>query len=68
MPLTGFFMISLPVISANRIGRKCSSALIGNAVGEEYSDASVISFADTEVYPSNLVQNNQYKRPTAITG
>lgn len=61
MPLTGFFMISLPVISANRIGRKCSSALIGNAVGEEYSDASVISFADTEVYPSNLVKITSIK-------
>ena len=60
-PLTAFFMISLPVIAANRVGRKCSSALIGNAVGEEYADASVISFADTEVYPSNLVKITSIK-------
>ena len=60
-PLTAFFMISLPVIAANRVGRKCSSALIGNAVGEEYADASVILFADTEVYPSNLVKITSIK-------
>lgn len=60
-PLTAFFIISLPVIAANRVGKRCSSALVGNAVGEEYADASVISFADTEVYPSNLVKITSIK-------
>lgn len=56
LPVSSFFIINLPVISANRIARKDGSALIGNAVGEEYADASVISFADTEVYPSSRVK------------
>lgn len=43
------------------MGKRCSSALVGNAVGEEYADASVISFADTEVLPSNLVKITSIK-------
>ncbi|MFA7098708.1 MAG: hypothetical protein WC143_01330 [Eubacteriales bacterium] len=61
LPISSFFIISLPVIAANRIGKKNGSAFIGNAVGEEYADASVISFADTEVYPSNLVKITSIK-------
>lgn len=56
VPAASFFMITLPVISANRIGAKHSTAFIGNAIAEEYSNASVLSFADTEVYPSSLVK------------
>ncbi|MBR2901381.1 MAG: hypothetical protein IKC39_03970 [Clostridia bacterium] len=56
IPATSFFMVTLPVISANKIGRKHSTAFIGNAIAEEYSTASVLSFADTEVYPANLVK------------
>ncbi len=56
VPATAFFMISLPVVSANRIGAKHSTAFIGNAIAEEYSSASVLSFADTEVYPASLVK------------
>lgn len=56
VPATSFFMITLPVISANRIGTKHSTAFIGNAIAEEYATASVLSFADTEVYPASLVK------------
>lgn len=56
VPATAFFMINLPLISANRIGAKHQSAFIGNAVSEEYATASVLSFADTEVYPASLVK------------
>ncbi len=56
VPATAFFMITLPVVSANRVGMKHSTAFIGNAIAEEYATASVISFADTEVYPANLVK------------
>lgn len=56
VPTTAFFMITLPVVSANRVGMKYSTAFIGNAIAEEYATASVISFADTEVYPANLVK------------
>lgn len=56
VPLASFFMIPLPIIAANRKGARCNSAFIGNAVSEEYADASVMSFADTEVYPAHLVK------------
>ena len=56
VPASSFFMLTLPVISANRIGAKRSAAFIGNNIAEEYATASVLSFADTEVYPSSLVK------------
>lgn len=56
VPAASFFMITLPVVAANRIGAKHSTAFVGNAIAEEYSTASVLSFADTEVYPSSLVK------------
>lgn len=56
VPTASFFMITLPVVSANRIGAKHSAAFVGNDIAEEYASASVLSFADTEVYPSNLVK------------
>lgn len=56
MPATAFFANNLPLISANRVGKKYSTAFVGNAVSEEYAQASVLSFADTEVYPANLVK------------
>ncbi len=56
VPATSFFMVTLPVVSANRVGKKHSTAFVGNAIAEEYSTASVLSFADTEVYPANLVK------------
>lgn len=56
VPATSFFMITLPVIFANRAAAKHQSAFVGNAVSEEYAMASVLSFADTEVYPASLVK------------
>lgn len=61
VPCTAFFMIPLPIAAANRKGKKCSGAFIGNAIAEEYSMASALSFADTEVYPSNLVSVTSVK-------
>ncbi len=56
VPATSFFMITLPVVSANRVGAKHSTAFVGDAIAEEYATASVLSFADTEVYPASLVK------------
>ncbi len=73
VPATSFFMITLPVVAANRIGAKHSTAFIGNAIAEEYSTASVLSFADTEVYPSSMVKitnirmYGDYRIDTVIT-
>ena len=58
IPSTAFFMLVLPLNIANRRGSKCGAAFIGNAVAEEYENARVLSFADTEVFPSNLVKFN----------
>lgn len=55
-PLTAFFMVTLPVSRINRVGRRTSSAFVGNSVAEEYADAGVLSFADTEVYPSKNIR------------
>ncbi len=54
MPLTSFFMISLPVITASFIAHRQKAAFIGNAVAEEYADASVLSFADVEAFRPHL--------------
>jgi cation transport ATPase len=56
VPATAFFVFTLPTVSANRVGVKHSTAFIGNAIAEEYATASVLSFADTEVYPASLVK------------
>jgi len=61
VPLAGFFMIPMPLIAANKKGERYNTAFIGNAVSEEYADASVLSFADTEVYPSHLVKITSLK-------
>ncbi len=61
LPVSAFFIINLPVVAANIFAKKSGSALIGRAVSEEYADASVISFADTEVYPSNKVKITSIK-------
>jgi hypothetical protein len=61
VPLAAFFMIPMPVIAANKKGERYNTAFIGNAVTEEYADASVLSFADTEVYPSHLVKITSLK-------
>ncbi len=54
-PLTSFFMISLPVIAANISAKRHGAAFVGNAVAEEYADAAVLSFADTEAFLPHLV-------------
>lgn len=61
VPLASFFMIPLPIIAANKKGERQGSAFIGSAVTEEYADASVLSFADTEVYPAHLVKITSLK-------
>lgn len=61
LPLSSFFIISMPLCTANRRANRSSSCFIGPAVTEEYADASVISFADTEVYPPNQVKITSFR-------
>ena len=61
LPLTSYFMISLPVIAANIAAKRQGAAFIGNAVAEEYADAAVLSFADTEAFLPHLVSITSIK-------
>ncbi len=54
-PLSSYFMISLPVIVANLTAKRYNGAFVGNAVAEEYADAAVLSFADTEAFLPHMV-------------
>lgn len=54
-PITAYFMISLPVIVANKTAKRYNGAFVGNAVAEEYADAAVLSFADTEAFLPHMV-------------
>lgn len=55
-PISSFLVTVFPVNAANKIARSRKSALIGNAVADEYDNASVLSFSDAEVFPSKNVK------------
>ncbi|MBQ3195521.1 MAG: hypothetical protein IJB65_03540 [Clostridia bacterium] len=54
-PLTAYFMISLPVIVACHHAKRYNGAFVGNAIAEEYAEAAVLSFADTEAFLPHMV-------------
>ncbi|MBE6677809.1 MAG: hypothetical protein E7597_03340 [Ruminococcaceae bacterium] len=54
-PITAYFMISLPVIVACHHARRYNGAFVGNAIAEEYAEAAVLSFADTEAFLPHMV-------------
>lgn len=56
LPLSSFIVTTLPVNIANKIAFQTNSTLIGNAVADEYDNAGVISFADSEVFPSKNIK------------
>ncbi len=61
LPLTSVFVISIPLLAANISCRKINSAIIGDCAAEEYSNASVISFEDTEIFPQEKVKLTNIK-------
>ncbi len=61
LPLTSVFVISLPLFAANLSCKKINSAIIGDCAAEEYSNASVISFEDTEIFPEEKVKLTNIK-------
>lgn len=56
LPLSSFIVTALPVNIANMIAYQSNSTLIGNAVADEYENAGVISFADSEVFPAKNIK------------
>ncbi len=55
MPAVSIFVITLPIVAANNSCKKFDSTIIGDSVAEEYSNASVISFEDVELFPESKV-------------
>lgn len=56
LPLSAFLVSVLPVNAANSFAVSRKSALVGNAVADEYDNAGVISFSDSEVFPTKNVK------------
>ncbi len=55
-PLSVFITFSYPFYRANRAAKEYDSAIIGETSLEEYSNASIISFDDKNVFPSYAVK------------
>ncbi len=61
LPLTSFVIYSYPFYKASKDAFDCDSAIVGEASLAEYSDSSVISFEDKEVFPSGGVKVTSIK-------
>lgn len=55
-PLSAYVTFSYPMYRANIAAKEYDSAIIGDASLEEYSNASIISFDDKNVFPSYSVK------------
>lgn len=55
-PLSTYVTFSYPMYRANIAAKEYDSAIIGDASLEEYSNASIISFDDKNVFPSYSVK------------
>lgn len=53
LPLSAFISFSYPLTHASAVAYEFGSAMIGDATVDRYTDASVISFDDTDVFPAD---------------
>lgn len=53
LPLSAFISFSYPLTHAAAVAYGYGSAMIGDVTVDRYTDASVISFDDTDVFPSD---------------
>lgn len=60
-PMSILFAFSYPFYRANRAAKEYDSAIIGESSLEEYSNASIISFDDKNVFPSYAVKVQNIK-------
>lgn len=60
-PLSVYMTFSYPFYRANLAAKEYDSAIIGEAALEEYSNASIISFDDKNVFPSYSVKVQNIK-------
>ncbi len=56
LPLSSYITFSYPMYRANVEAKEYDSAIIGDSSLEEYSNASIISFDDKNVFPSYSVK------------
>ncbi len=56
LPLSSYITFSYPMYRANVAAKEYDSAIIGDSSLEEYSNASIISFDDKNVFPSYSVK------------
>jgi cation transport ATPase len=56
LPLSAYITFSYPMYRANVAAKEYDSAIIGDSSLEEYSNASIISFDDKNVFPSYSVK------------
>ena len=53
LPVSAFISFSYPLTHAASVAYGYGSAMIGDATSDRYTDASVISFDDTDVFPAD---------------
>lgn len=61
LPVSTLIAYSYPLFRAAQIAFEDDTAILGEASAEEYSGASVISFADTDMFPSYSVKLRSIK-------
>ena len=61
LPVSTLIAYSYPLFRASQIAYAQDSAILGEVSAEEYSGADVVSFADTDVFPSYSVKLRSIK-------
>ena len=61
LPVSTLIAYSYPLFRAAQIAFEDDTAILGEASSEEYSGASVVSFADTDMFPSYSVKLRSIK-------
>ena len=61
VPFAVYFSLALPISKASSHVYESGSAIIGDAALEEYSGSSIITFNDTDIFPSYCVKLKSVK-------
>ncbi len=61
LPFSAFLVFGLPMYRAAKKAYEIDSAIVGDASVDEYADASVVSFNDSDVFPTSGVKVRSIK-------
>ncbi len=61
VPFAVYYSLALPISKASEHVYESGSAIIGDAALEEYSGSSIITFSDTDIFPSYCVKLKSVK-------